>query len=86
MPSAPMKVHETSGREVPGTRTICAECQGDVFRFYDLDGHNHMECVACGARYCERAKTKTCPGYVLPPPPPLLWVLLRGLWHTSQQG
>jgi hypothetical protein len=42
MPSAPMEVHETSGREVPGTRTICAECQGDVFRFYDLDGHNHM--------------------------------------------
>jgi Zn ribbon nucleic-acid-binding protein len=52
MPSAPMKVHKMIGREVLGTWTICAECQGDVFRFYDLDGHNHMECVACGARYC----------------------------------
>jgi hypothetical protein len=31
---------------------ICAECDNDSFHIFNVKGHSHLQCVACGETFC----------------------------------
>ena len=53
----PIEVHSSDGAQAKAELIICAECQGQAFVIFIVQGHPtpHLQCLTCHTSYCGNA-------------------------------